>query len=163
MPLTHSQQKQVERMFDKGIAHSLETGGAATRVPRSLIDGLRAYAVTRCPTGDFLRACLENDFLRACGKADSYSAAALKDLAVVISEYLPTVAYGDRATVDAWLALGWQTVPDPFRVCGCPDGDCRGDVFAHHDGVVECQRCGLAVQFDAVRKAIAESNLKGGD
>lgn len=155
MPLTRSQQTEIERMFDEGIAKSLETDGAAARVPQTLIDGLRTYAVDRRPTGDFLRACLEDSFVRACGKADIHSAACLPSIAVIIANYLPTIAQGDAETVNAWLALGPSFVEDgDWLALGHPSEPkgrchCRGTLY-EVGGKLGCIECD-----DSVRALLA--------
>lgn len=85
-----------------------------TRVPVSLHEGLTEYIAARRPTGSFLRACLTNDFKEACVRADELNQPYLVEIARFLVFYVPSMAWGSPAAVDAWLKDP-SPVPEPFE------------------------------------------------
>lgn len=83
-----------------------ETPELAAAVPPRLLEALRAYAIERRATGQFLRAVLENDFQGAIGRADPESLSAIKGIAEYVFGALPSQCWGSREKINAWLSQG---------------------------------------------------------
>lgn len=72
-------------------------------VPPHLVEGLVAYVTQARPTGDFLQAVLENDLKEAFGRADEESARGMKAIMTWLYNCVPSVCYGSKPRVTAWL------------------------------------------------------------
>lgn len=72
-------------------------------VPFWLADSLTRYVYDRACPGNFLFAVLCNDLLRAVSRADDEALAALRPLAVVLTNEVPIGIYGSGVKVERHL------------------------------------------------------------
>jgi len=72
-------------------------------LPNDLIETLTAYRDHGRPTGGFLQAVLENNLMEAMGRADHINRHMLFDICQWVYDYMPSVAWGDRERVTAWI------------------------------------------------------------
>lgn len=109
-PIDRSNQALEEFIDVLGVAIRQAAGEAKQLpIPRAIEDGLRAYAIDRRPTGDFLRAVLENDLTNAALRADPRNQLLLSAIVLYCTSCLPATCWGSAEKVRAWLA----TEPDP--------------------------------------------------
>lgn len=73
-------------------------------IPQYMWAGLARYVVPGIRPGDFLMAVLSNDLREACARADDENRRRLFDYTFWLENYA-RAAWGDRATVKAWLDL----------------------------------------------------------
>lgn len=78
--------------------------GVWDMAPGHLRAGLRGYFLNHEEPGGFLCAVLENDLGAAVARADPVSLHHLKRLVLFLRAAAPTVAWGSREKVAAWLA-----------------------------------------------------------
>ena len=64
---------------------------------------LKRYAVSGCPTGDFLREVRSNDLLGAVGRADDYNLGTIPAICNYIDNEMPSGCHGSRETVETWI------------------------------------------------------------
>jgi len=69
-----------------------------------MVDSLRAYIDKRADPGDFLLAVLEDSLGRAVGSADRDNMENLPAFAVWLYNEAPSIAWGSREKVQAWLS-----------------------------------------------------------
>lgn len=81
----------------------------AAGVPQNILEALDTWAdVGRLP-GGFTTAVLENDFMEAVSRADAFSFAMLKEIALYVYNVLPRPCWGSVEKVAAWEAAGgWR-------------------------------------------------------
>ena len=80
-----------------------ETAGSVSKVPISILQGLRQYALDHIPTGSFLYAVLANDLCRAVAHADPDNRIAFCAIADYVVHCLPAACWGSPAAVERWL------------------------------------------------------------
>lgn len=81
-----------------------------------LIPSLDLYAQMHCPTGGFLRACLENDLMEAAGRADHQNIHLLAEIACYIHNNMPGPCHGSPEKVARWIADRPEPAPGPEEV-----------------------------------------------
>ncbi len=110
-PIDRSCSTIVDQLIDAvGGAVRMVAGEAKQLpIPVTIEAGLRAYAIDRRPTGDFLRAVLENDLTNAALRADPRNQLLLSAIVLYCTSCLPATCWGSAEKVRAWLA----TEPDP--------------------------------------------------
>jgi len=90
------------------IDDSYKTKG---NIPDELRGAFVRYIEQGIQPGSFISAALENDFCAACTHADTQNRFVLYDVAIYIYNYVPSVAWGDRRAIAAWMAhrglAGW--------------------------------------------------------
>lgn len=74
------------------------------KLPEHMQHGARDYIEKGVPPGSFLMAVLCNDLTQAFSRADDENRAAMFDWASWLWNECPRRAWGDRKTVDAWIA-----------------------------------------------------------
>jgi len=80
-----------------------ETADLVAAVPPQILESLRAYAVERRPTGNFLCAVLANNLQQAISYADPGNMLALAAIGRYVYNALPSECWGSPGAVAAWL------------------------------------------------------------
>jgi hypothetical protein len=73
------------------------------RIPPMIAGGLARYVLANIETGSALRAILSGDLFEAFARMDSATEQSLGHIVRVISNYTPSVCYGDAGKVRRWL------------------------------------------------------------
>lgn len=73
------------------------------RLPEHIRGGLKDYIEHHVPVGHFLTAVLSNDLTEACARADQTNRYRLFDIVDWLYNEAPSVCWGSRRKVDAWL------------------------------------------------------------
>ena len=73
-------------------------------IPPLILEGLARYFNEHRPVGGFLTACLHNDLSEAVARSDYASFIALREIMAALSDEPPSIAWGSRDKVAAWLA-----------------------------------------------------------
>ena len=74
------------------------------QLPLATQEGLARYIEARRPPGHFLTAVLSNDLTEAVNRADSDNAVALSACVQWLVWHAPSLCWGSRRKVEAWLA-----------------------------------------------------------
>jgi len=80
---------------------------------QDMINSFDRYVLVGCPTGDFLRACLEDSLSRACERADMMNQGRILTIVRYIYNRIPRVSWGSKEAVDAWIKQGGHMHYDP--------------------------------------------------
>ncbi len=72
-------------------------------IPPLILEGLARYFNEHRPVGGFLTACLHNDLAEAVMRADYASFLALREIITALTNEPPSIAWGSRDKVTAWL------------------------------------------------------------
>lgn len=75
-------------------------------IPGHMVEGIVRYLVHYIEAGDFLTAVFENDLVKAAGRADESNLMLLPNYARFLYNYAPTMSWGSKGIVMAWLAKG---------------------------------------------------------
>ncbi len=86
-----------------GLALHYHARAIVAGVPENLIGGFIRYIINGIPPGDFLQAVLSNDLNESLGRADMQSRACIFQITSFVHNDVPSIAWGDRATVIAWI------------------------------------------------------------
>ncbi len=90
------------------IDDSYKTKG---NIPDEIREALVRYIEHGVQTRSFLEAVLCNDLRAACARADSKNRFVLYDIVMYVHNYVPSVAWGSRKDVAAWMGheglKGW--------------------------------------------------------
>lgn len=84
----------------------MNTARYARSVREDVLDSLKLYAESGCPTGGFLEAVLSNDLARAMGQADSSNRAGLFYIVDFVYNEMPSDSWGTPDKVAAWINAG---------------------------------------------------------
>ena len=72
-------------------------------IPELTLGGLDRYVNNKIAPGGFLTAVLCNDLFGAFAKADNWNQAAMFDICRYIYNDLPSVCWGSKEKMEAWL------------------------------------------------------------
>lgn len=95
---------QAELAEQEGYSIMLPSPNSPVRIPDNIYHALEAYAIEHKPVGGFLQSCLENNFLLAVLRADAISFHALKAIAMLIANSIPSNAHGSQEAYAEWIA-----------------------------------------------------------
>lgn len=72
-------------------------------IPEAVLLSLENYAEQGVPPGSFTEAAIANDFVECVAKADPNTMAALPAIAGYIYNKMPSICYGSRKVIQAWI------------------------------------------------------------
>jgi len=73
-------------------------------VPQSIIDSIKRYLDHRISPGSFVQAVLSNDLVDACARADRDNLQVLVAITTYVYHEVPSLRWGSREIVNAWIA-----------------------------------------------------------
>ncbi len=73
-------------------------------LPEHMRDGMKLYLEHGVEPGGFMYAVLTNDLKGACSRADHINMRYLTNIVSYCYNEIPSVAWGSKERVDAWLA-----------------------------------------------------------
>lgn len=77
--------------------------GVEAYVPRRIVESLVMYSDQRIRTGGFMEAVMANDLIRALQTADYQNRHLLLPIALMVHNFLPSVAIGSYEKIEKWL------------------------------------------------------------
>jgi len=72
-------------------------------LPKHLRAGMQLYIEQGIPPGSFLTAVICDRLVEAFNRADEWSAAGLRDVALFMYDQAPEPCWGSEAKMDAWI------------------------------------------------------------
>ena len=88
-------------------------------VPPRMLVSIRLYVEQKCPVGDFLTAVLEGDLFEALFRADDENMANIPAFAAYLYNEVPSMCYGNKEKVRAWLDSGFKEREEAHAKADC--------------------------------------------
>ena len=76
------------------------------KIPENTIYTICLYVNEGIPTGSFCEAVLINDFLGAFSRADEYNTQAMRHIAALVYNDIPSNCHGSKYIYNNWISIG---------------------------------------------------------